>query len=180
MRAAPAARALPQIETERLVLRPYLAQDFEAYRDMWADPAVLTHFKVKPSRDEAWSRMLRVAGMWPVLGYGLFVAVDKESGRFAGETGFADFNRVIDPPQGSDPEGAWVFAAWTHGKGLAYEASLAAQAWMDRTHGFRRTWCMIAPENTPSLRLAARLGYQQQGHVTLGGETQVLLQRFTP
>jgi RimJ/RimL family protein N-acetyltransferase len=35
----------------------------------------------------------------------------------------------------------------------------AVLAWFDREHGSRRAVCMIAPENEPSVKLAARVGF---------------------
>ncbi len=171
---------LPRLETERLILRPHRAEDLEAYSATWADPKVLTHFSSPPSPDEAWSRLLRVAGLWTALGYGYFVAVEKGTGRYAGEVGFADFKRDLDPAQPPDPEAGWVFASWTHGKGIAGEAARAVHDWMDATHAPGRLWCMIAPANAPSLRLADRLGYRRVGTVRFGGEAQALLERRKP
>jgi RimJ/RimL family protein N-acetyltransferase len=163
---------LPQLETERLILRPHRAEDLDAYRETWMEPSVLEHFGAAPPKPEdAWARLMRVAGAWPLLGYGYFACFEKATGRYAGETGFADFRRALDPPQGADPEAGWVFASWTHGKGLAGEAAHAVHRWMDETLAPPRVWCIIAPGNVPSIRLAGRLGYASTGTVTLNGET---------
>jgi RimJ/RimL family protein N-acetyltransferase len=169
---------LPRLETERLILRPHRAEDLDAYRETWADPAVLKHFSTPPKPEEAWARMMRVAGSWALHGYGYFACIDKATGRYAGETGFADFRRALDPPQGNDPEAGWVFAGWTHGKGYAGEATRAVHDWMDAALAPKRLWCIIVPGNTPSIRLGARLGYVQTGETILGGETLNLYQRI--
>jgi RimJ/RimL family protein N-acetyltransferase len=48
--------------------------------------------------------------------------------------------------------------------------------WFDREHGRRRVVCMIAPENEPSLKLAARLGFATTRLAILpeGGDVQLL------
>jgi RimJ/RimL family protein N-acetyltransferase len=170
----------PALETERLILRPHRGEDVDAYRATWSEAAVLAHFSTPPKPEDAWPRMMRIAGAWPLLGYGYFAAFEKGTGRYAGETGFADFRRALDPPQGNDPEAGWVFSSWTHGKGYAGEAARAVHGWMDETHAPARVWCIIAPSNAASIRLAGRLGYRQTGTAALGGETLNLYERRRP
>ncbi len=57
------------------------------------------------------------------------------------------------------PELGWVLAAHAHGKGLATEAAAAALHWADEHLSHSRTVCMIAPENTASIRVAEKCGY---------------------
>ena len=69
------------IETERLLLRPHIAGDFEACRAMWQDPAVVAYISGAPSTEaEAWSRFLGYFGRWQLMGYGMFALVEKSSG----------------------------------------------------------------------------------------------------
>lgn len=168
---------VPVLETERLRLRGHAMSDFEAAAAMWAEPDVVRHISGKPStREESWARMLRYPGHWSLLGYGFWVIEEKASGRFAGEGGFANFMRAIDPPFDA-PEQGWALASWAHGKGYAYEAMRAAIDWGE-AH-FRRTdfVCMIAPDNAPSLKLAERLGYREYVRTEYKGEPTVLLRR---
>ena len=46
-----------------------------------------------------------------------------------------------------------------HCKGVATEAARATLDWADAKWSDRETVCMIAPENTPSRRIAGKLGY---------------------
>lgn len=54
-------------------------------------------------RHRSWD-VSRYAGQWSLLGYGYWVVEDKRTGRFAGEVGFADFKRVIEPSLDGVPE----------------------------------------------------------------------------
>lgn len=156
----------PVLETARLRLRPHRAADFEPMLAMWSDPAVARFIGGRPSTsEETWSRLLRYAGLWPLLGYGYWAAEDRATGGWCGELGFADFRRTIDPPLGEAPEAGWAFSPAVHGRGYAAEALAAALAWADATLG-ARTVCIIAPENTPSLRLAAKVGYVEAARTT--------------
>ena len=90
--------ATPRIETGRLVLRGHRIEDLGDCAEMWGDPDVTRYIGGKPfSREEVWSKILRYAGHWSLLGFGYWVIADRNSGRFLGEAGFADFKRQIEP-----------------------------------------------------------------------------------
>ncbi len=171
-------RYLPgMIETERLTLRVHRVADFDECAAMWGDPEVTRHIGGKPStREECWARLLRYAGHWSLLGFGFWVIREKATGRFAGEVGFADFKREMEPAFGDAPECGWVLAPWAHGKGYATEAVKAALAWM----GKKRTVCMINPPNAASLRVAEKCGYQEFTRTKYHGEDVILFERRPP
>tara|TARA_R110000803_G_scaffold76948_2_gene141753 strand:+ start:1736 stop:2272 length:537 start_codon:yes stop_codon:yes gene_type:complete len=149
----------PTLVTERLVLRPHQASDFESCAAMWNDEDVVRHVggTTRPEQD-VWFAMARVRGMWPLVGYGYWVATEKASGRFAGEVGFADFKRGINPDLSAWPEAGWVFNRASWGKGYATEAVSAVHDWLD-THRPGASTCIIDPDNLPSRRVAEKSGY---------------------
>jgi RimJ/RimL family protein N-acetyltransferase len=173
--------APPRLETERLVLQPHRREDFDDLSAMWSDPVVLQHitFAVQ-GRRENWTRLLRYGGCWPILGFGFWAVRHKETGRYAGDIGFGDLCREIEPTIDGIPEAGWVFATWAHGQGFANEALTAALAWLDTRTAYSKSVCLIAPENAPSLRLAARHGYVAPLSVTFNEEPAVLLTRQKP
>lgn len=171
------APTVPTVTTARLVLRAPRLDDFDASFAMWRDPAVVRFIGGRAfSREEAWGRLLRYVGHWTLLGYGLW-AVEDRDGRYAGEVGFGDFHRELEPGFGDTPEAGWVLAPWAHGRGYAREAVGAAVAWADANLSGDRTVCMIDPANEPSLRVAARAGYVETGRATYKGEPTVLFER---
>lgn len=92
--------------------------------------------------------------------------------------GFANFRRETTPSFGELPEAGWVAAAWAHGKGFATEAVRAAHAWSDaHLDDARHTVCMIAPENTASIKVAIKCGYVQNGGVNYKGSEDLLFRR---
>jgi RimJ/RimL family protein N-acetyltransferase len=169
------------IETTRLFLRPHALEDFNNFYAMSSDPAVMKFIAPeKPvTREEAWVKLLRNAGHWALLGYGLFVIFEKESGRFVGNTGLADFHRGLGGDFDPYPEAAWALAAWTHGKGYATEAAAAAHDWLAEQRKPSRTVCIIDPENTASLRVAEKLGYRRFDEVEYKEKTVIKLERLT-
>jgi RimJ/RimL family protein N-acetyltransferase len=150
----------PTLETDRLRLRPHRADDFPDSFAMWSEPAVVAFIGgTLSTRQRAWLRVLQYAGHWSLMGFGYWAIEEKSSGRFAGEVGFADFKRDIDARFAALPELGWALPTRFHGKGYATEAARAALAWADER--FPRTFCMIDPQNAPSLRVAARCGFEE-------------------
>jgi len=130
---------------------------------MWGSPDVVRHIGGVPfTPEQVWQRMLRYAGLWALLGYGYW-AIEEKAGRarFVGDVGFADFHRAgIDAPLDA-PEAGWVLMPWARGQGFATEAVGAAHAWLAE-QGCDRVVCIIEPGNTPSIRVAERVGYAHE------------------
>jgi RimJ/RimL family protein N-acetyltransferase len=129
---------------------------------MWADPNVTRYIGGKPlTQEEAWTKFLRYAGHWSLLGFGYWVAEEKSTGNFVGELGFADYKRDLEPSLKGVPEIGWVLASHAHGKGYATEAVRAVVAWGDGHFQSARTACIIAPDNLASIRVAEKCGYRE-------------------
>lgn len=171
----------PRVETSRLILRPLRDSDFAEYWAMTADPETYRFAERGPmASDEAWTRLLRQAGHWAWLGYGLFAIEEKSSGRFVGETGLADFRRGLDPAFDGCPEASWTIAAAARGRGYALEAAQAAHGWFDAERGGQRTVCLVHADNRASLAIAAALGYRAFAERLYRGYPTVLHERSIP
>ena len=152
------------METGRLRLRRHELEDFDASAALWSGTEVTRYIGGRPStREEAWRRLLSYAGHWDLNKYGMWVVEEKATGAFAGEIGFADFKRDMDPPLDAPAEGGWVIAPGAQGKGYATEAVTAALAWTDARFRWARTACIIEPENAASIRVAEKCGYRPAG-----------------
>lgn len=150
----------PNLETDRLILRAHTTDDFEDCAAMWADPAVVRHISNSPSTPEqSWSRLLRYAGHWALLGFGYWVVQSKDDSRYIGEVGFADYKREISPSLAGRPEAGWVLKAGEHGRGFASEAVSRIHQWADTHLGVPETVCILAPEHTASINVAQKVGY---------------------
>jgi RimJ/RimL family protein N-acetyltransferase len=160
----------PSIETERLVLRAHRPADLPDCAALWGDPAVTRYIGGRPfTREQTWHKILRYAGLWSVLGYGYWAIEEKATRRFAGELGFADFKRDIDPSFADVPEIGWALAVFAQHRGFASEAVRAAVAWSDAEIAAARTMALIAPDNAASIRIASANGYRKIGTLSLAG-----------
>ena len=145
---------------------------------MWGNDDVVRHIGGKPfSREEVWSRILRGRGLWSMLGYGYWAAYHKDSGRFVGDVGFADFHRAFEPSIEGVPEMGWVLDPWCHGRGFASEAVGAALAWAQRTLDADEYSCIIDPGNGPSIRLARKVGFREVARTLYKGEPIIVFRR---
>jgi RimJ/RimL family protein N-acetyltransferase len=57
----------------------------------------------------------------------------------------------------------WIFDRSVHGQGIAFEACSAALDWAEREIAAGSYPAIIDLENTPSMKLAERLGFVRQG-----------------
>ena len=170
---------VPQIETERLMLRGHRLTDFDAAFAMWSDPAVTRFIGGKPSTEQqTWSRLVGYAGYWAMLGFGYWAVEEKASGSFVGELGFADFHRDIDASMQAVPELGWALAPAIHGKGYATEAVGAAVAWGDAHLASARTVCLIDPGNLASIRVAEKAGYHEFKRTAFNNNPSIFFERI--
>ncbi len=157
----------PVLCAERLILRGFQRDDFEAIYRIGAD-AQITRFMGGPvlSRTTAWEKFLRGPAMWSIIGYGMWIVERRSDGSVLGQIGFADFMREMDPPLANTPEMAWILGGGGPngvdlGQSYGSEALKAVLAWGDAHLGETKYQCIIDPDNMPSLRLAARFGFKE-------------------
>jgi RimJ/RimL family protein N-acetyltransferase len=172
------ATDIPVIETPRLTLRGHRLDDFSDCAAMWADPIVTRHIGGKPfSEEDTWTRLLRYAGHWLLLGFGYWAIEEKDTGSFVGELGFADYKRDIQPSLKGVPELGWALAATAHGKGYATESVRAVLTWGEAHFASARTVCIIHPENLASIRVAEKCGYREFQRTTYKGHAAIIFDR---
>ncbi|MGE0044390.1 MAG: GNAT family N-acetyltransferase [Hyphomonadaceae bacterium] len=167
----------PVLETERLILRGHVRDDYDAELALWNDAGVrrnlLAGAEARP--DEVWSRLLRYMGHWAAMNWGYWAIVERKSGRFIGECGFADFKRGL----GVDlPEAGWAIRDDASGKGYAREAMRTALAWADERFG--ATFCIIAADNVRSIKLAQKLGFEIGERIAFKDAETLVCRRMRP
>jgi len=148
----------PVLETERLVLRAPLPQDFEN----WAafTESQRSRYAGGPlDRGAAWRAFGHMIGHWVLRGYGMFAITVKGNDEAIG---------IVGPyfPEGRpEKELGWTLSDARHeGLGYACEAALATRRHVYEVLGWRTAVSYIHPDNHRSIALAERLG------ATLDGE----------
>ena len=149
------------VETKRLILRPPIKDDLDAWALMEADESVKANTGSVQDRRESWSQLLSVAGHWSIIGWGALCAVEKSSNRFIGRFG------PTKPYGWPCIEVGWMLLPEFQGKGYALEGAVAAMDFAFFTLDRTRVIHTIRPANTASQRLARKLGSVNLGPITL-------------
>ena len=169
---------IPVLETDRLILRGFRADDLEAMTTMWAMPEVVRYIGGVPlSREQSWTRLLRQIGMWSVMNFGFWAITEKTSGQLVGEAGFHEMRREMTPRIEDTLEAGWGLLPGFHGRGYASEALRAMLPWAAANHGGLPVTCIIDPANTASIRLAERHGFREFARSTYLGSDIVLFRK---
>jgi RimJ/RimL family protein N-acetyltransferase len=142
----------PTLETERLILRPTAAADFEAWAAFMADEEVTRYLGGVQARSVAWRGMLQVAGAWSVQGYSMFSVIEKATGRWVGRLG------PWQPEGWPGTEVGWGLSRDAWGKGYAMEGAVASIDWAFDHLGWTDVIHSIESGNLASRRVAERLG----------------------
>ncbi|MEM1345286.1 MAG: GNAT family N-acetyltransferase [Pseudomonadota bacterium] len=151
----------PAIETERLRLRAFRPGDDAAMIAFYASES--SAFYGGPCEaNDAWRKAAVYPGHWALRGYGPFALEERASGRFVGLCG------PWFPLGFPEPEITWMLVEDARGQGFAVEAARAALAFAYATLGWVRAVSCINPDNTPSLRLAERLGAVHEYDTAVG------------
>ncbi|NKB42838.1 MAG: GNAT family N-acetyltransferase [Alphaproteobacteria bacterium] len=146
---------IPTLETERLILRPFKADDIDAYAAMVADTEVSKFISLggKPmDRLEAWRSMTAIVGHWHLRGYGQWVVEEKETSLFVGRMG------LYYPDTWPGQELGYALERSHWGKGYATEGAIAARDYAFKTLGWDDIISIISPVNIRSKAVAERLG----------------------
>ncbi len=168
----------PMLQTDRLVLRPHGPEDLDDCCALWGDSQVVRHIGgAVQDRQAVWFRILRYAGMWSLLGYGMWVIEDRATGAFLGEAGLLNACRGL-PELGSAPEAGWVLSPAAWGRGVASEAVGAVLGWADTQVDAPLIRCIIEAGNDGSVRVAEKLGFVRFGDARLHGAVIGLFERM--
>jgi RimJ/RimL family protein N-acetyltransferase len=142
----------PRLDTERLILRPPRAADFDAWAAMADDEVAMRYIGGRQPRSVAWRAFLSAAGAWAIQGFGMFSVIERGSDRWIGRIG------PITPEGWPGTEVGWGLARDAWGQGYAVEAASAAMDFAVDTLGWTEVIHCIDPQNASSVRVAERLG----------------------
>jgi RimJ/RimL family protein N-acetyltransferase len=153
------------LTTERLRLRMFRQEDFEAYAGICGDPEVMRYLGDGKtlSRWDAWRQLAMILGHWQLRGYGLWAVEERATGALLGRTGF------FEPEGWPGFELGWMLRRASWGRGYATEGARRALAHAFTEMGRPHVISLIRPANQPSIRVAERLGESLEGRTDLFG-----------
>jgi len=143
---------IPQIETERLILRAPCQQDFQPVADFYASDRSRFVGGPKPLGG-AWHFLTFMIGHWAMRGFGMWTVTEKGNDAGCGLVG------LYYPVGWPEKELGWhLWDQQTENRGIATEAAQAAQRFAFASLGWATLVSYISPDNTRSIALAKRLG----------------------
>ena len=148
-----------ELETERLLLRPWRETDLEPFADLCADSEVMRYFPAVLSREESKALIERAVTKTRDDGFCFQPVEEKASGRFLGFVGLS--RPVWDLPFTPCVEIGWRLARTAWGQGFASEA---ARTWLRfgyETLDLEEIVSFTAVQNTPSQAVMRRIGMRR-------------------
>jgi ribosomal-protein-alanine N-acetyltransferase len=140
------------LESPRLGFRLMAITDFESLKTLDMDPEVRAHFPDGiSSPGQTRERIERNRINFEEKGYCDFTVVHKDSGRFAGRSGFGDI-------VGGEIEAGYVFMEDFWGIGLAQEALTALLGWAERNVIAERILAYAPITHSASINVMVKCG----------------------
>ncbi len=184
------------IETARCYLREITLEDLDAVYELYR-PVEITRYAEGPSPDrrkqEAYTKAY-IDNMYRFYGYGLWVVVEKESGRLIGRAGLMHlppeaapqedtaFREDTAPPQGTafQEDAAplqlgYVIGLPYQNQGYATEVCRGILDYARDKLDISKIYCLIRKENRISIHLAEKLGFRWDESVVYRGK---VMQRY--
>ena len=160
--------ALPII-TERLVLRPYEADDLEQLHAVLYSDIEAMRLLGGP-RDLAGTRFALERSMTQqeITGFSFWPVIERESGLLIGEAGLFPLS-----PDGPDVALGYAFGSRWWGRGYATEASHAVVAEAFGSLGMHRVVAITREANLGSRHVLEKLGFRMEGVRHVWGAEQL-------
>jgi len=144
----------PVLQTERLELRELTPADLPFVAEMVGDAETMRYYPHPFMPTEARYWLSRQFDRYARDGHGLWLVVERESGKRVGQVGLA----LQDVDGGKEPEIGWLIHRRYWRKGFAAEAGSAVRDHAFGAMGLKRVISLIRPVNEPSQGVARKVG----------------------
>jgi RimJ/RimL family protein N-acetyltransferase len=159
----PAYETMPfHLETERLILRPWVESDAAEFSALLSERGDGT-----PTVEQIRTAIAKLLTATATTGIALLPIQRRDEGDFIGYCGL-----IIGRSTLEEPEIAYELFQRAHGRGYATEAARAVLDAAVAT-GRKRLWSTVATWNAPSLRVLEKLGFERD-HVTMEDNGEVV------
>lgn len=148
----------PTLETERLIMRPFVEADAGPYAAVLASHEVRASLRLPDDvgLDHAWEQMAVFLGQWELRGTGQWALEVRATGQFVGRAGLHNPERRGWP----GTEVGWTLHPDHWGKGYATEAGARSRDYAFEQLAVDELFSMILPTNERSAAVARRLGFE--------------------
>jgi RimJ/RimL family protein N-acetyltransferase len=162
---------LYEIETERLLLRPWRDGDWHGLHRTYGDSEVMGWI-ASPASDlpSTAAAVGRMSMHWRLLGYGMF-AVEERTGELIGRVGL--MLHPDWPLPGPKVEVGWTLQRSAWGHGYATEGARASLEFAFTVLDLPQIFSMTRPDNVRSRAVMERCGLTHRGELDFHGWHQV-------
>jgi RimJ/RimL family protein N-acetyltransferase len=161
---------MTQVETARLVLRPWQPGDLAEFTRLLTDPVVTRYIVVSIpfSPEDVAELHERTLEQWECNGFGPWAAIEKATGRWVGRIGL---DELPDWPGPHKVEVGWELHREFWGRGLATEGGRAGVRHGFETVELERIISTTMATNAASRRVMEKCGLRFQGELAMAGTT---------
>ncbi|MCP4954097.1 MAG: GNAT family N-acetyltransferase [Photobacterium aquimaris] len=159
------------METQRLILRQWKSEDYNAYATLNADPQVMRYFPATLSTTESDQQAARIESLIAERGWGFWAVELKSTGQFIGFVGLHNQDASSGIPDAPFFEIGWRLAAKYWGAGYATEAAQKALQFAFEVLSAPSVFAFTALQNIPSQQVMIKVGmkntHQDFNHLKL-------------
>lgn len=163
------AQRVPELVTDRLLLRGWRDDDLEELAAIFADPEVMRYLggRVPQTREQSRQDLDRFRSHWVRWGFGHWAVEERESGRLLGRIGLLRHDDWHIAP--GDVEVGWILGSFAWGRGFATEGGRAALQFGFVDRDLARIVSITQPENGASVHVMQKLGLRATGSTNWRG-----------
>lgn len=154
-----------RLETDRLVLRPYVMEDLDAIAAILGDPETMRYYPAPFSREKSRAWIESNLARYRDDGHGLWAMELRDTGELVGNCGL-----VVQDVEGVDEvEVGWHVKRSLWRRGVATEAARVCCGYGFEELGLERIVSLIRPENERSRGVAEKLGMTVEREIDRSG-----------
>lgn len=144
------------LQGSRIILRKMTQRDITHLMHIFSDPVAMLYYPRTRSRPEAEQWIARTQYYYRNFGHGMLMVQRRGDGQVLGQCG------IVPQEVGGELEReiGYLFKRKFWGQGFATEAALLIRDWGFITLKAHRLISLINPQNSPSQRVAARIGME--------------------
>ena len=142
---------IPEIRTERLILRAPAKDDFGIYREFYSDAEGSKAYGGPLDAEQAWRKLAYDIGHWELRGFGMWSAFHMRTGEMVGGAG------LVHPEDWPCPELTWWIIPGSRRQGYAMELSKAVICFGYEQLGWDAVRTYMNDDNLPAKRLVEKL-----------------------
>ena len=151
---------VPELRTERLLLRDWRGSDLAPFAELNSDPIAMEHFPSTMTRAQSDEMVEAQRARWRDDAMSWWAVEDAATGQFLGAVGpmLVTIDAPFNDPMAPSVELGWRLRRESWGRGHATEAALAALVWVFEDPGLDEVVSFTVVANSRSRRVMEKLG----------------------